>query len=156
MELEKTSCCNKQNAVAIEKSPSAKNGFMSFLSTALLILLPKCPFCVAAYSGAILMFLDIENEALIPFFTHAKPVLGVIIIILITLNYNPKKSKVALTVSITALILILLSTYLNISIVPDWVIYIGFLFGAWYNGNFKSFFNFLTSNKLVKAFKNNN
>ena len=154
MELEKTSCCSSQKAVAIKKEPSFKSGLMSFLSTALIIVLPKCPFCVAAYSGAILMFFDIENEALTPLFLHGKPVLGLVIIALIAFNYNAKKSKIALTVSILAFVLLLLSTYGNISLVPNWVLYLGFLFGAWYNGNFRYFYNFLKSSRLAKALKN--
>ena len=99
------------------------------------------------------MFFEIENEALVPFFTHAKPVLGIVIIALITFNYNVKKSKVALMISVTALGLLLISTYEHIRLVPDWIIYLAFLFGAWYNGNFRYFYNFLKSSRLVKAIR---
>ncbi|TVZ27135.1 hypothetical protein JM83_2158 [Gillisia sp. Hel_I_86] len=153
MESENTSCCNSQETAVLKKAHTFKSGLMSFLSTALIIVLPKCPFCVAAYSGAILMFFDVENEALIPFFLHGKPVLGVVIIALIFFNFNTKKSKIALSISIFALILLLLSTYGNIRLVPDWIIYIGFLFAVWYNGNFRYFYNFLKTSKLAKALK---
>ena len=154
MKSENIPCCNSQEAVVLKKAPSFKNGLMSFLSTALIIVMPKCPFCVATYSGALLMFFDIENEALIPFFLHGKPVLGLIIIALIFFNYNAKKSKIALSISISALILLLLSTYGDIRLVLDWIIYAGFLFAAWYNGNFRYFYNFLKTNKLTKSLKN--
>ena len=146
MTTKKTLCCNSQSQeIKLEKSPSAKRGLASFFSTLLIIVLPKCPFCVAAYSGAILMFFDLENKDLVPFFLHAKPVLGVIIIALIVFNYNVKKSKIALSVASIAFVLLILSTYYYITIVPDIVIYIAFLFAAWYNGNFKYFYKFLKS-----------
>ena len=71
-----TPCCSNSDSVGVKKTTSFKNGFMSFVSSALIIILPKCPFCVAAYSGAILMFFNIENEVLVPFFFHGKPFLG--------------------------------------------------------------------------------
>jgi len=150
---ETKSCCNGQEAITLKEAPSLKNGVLSFFSTALIIVMPKCPFCVAAYSGSILMFLNIENEALVPWFKNGKPVLGLIIIALIAFNYNAKKSKVALTVTVISFMVLLLSTYGNIRLVPDWIIYLGFVFGAWYNGNFRYFYRFIMSSTLVKAFK---
>ena len=141
---------DRDNAIAIKKEPSFKSGIFSFLSSLLIIILPKCPFCVAAYSGAILMFFDIENKALIPIFFHGKPVLGLIIILLIAFNYNKKKSKIALGVAGLAFVVLLLSTYKNIVLAPDGVIYAAFLFAAWYNGNFKYFYNFLIKRLFKK------
>lgn len=149
MESEKTPCCNTGEGVAVKKTSSFKSGFMSFLSTALIIVLPKCPFCIAAYSGAILMFFDIEITALQPIADHGKPVLGLIIIALIAFNYNVKKSKVALGIAILAMVLLLLSTYGNVHILPEWLIYAGFFFAAWYNGNFRYFYRFLKSGRPV-------
>ena len=91
-----TPCCSNSDSVGVKKTTSFKNGFMSFVSSALIIILPKCPFCVAAYSGAILMFFNIENQVLVPFFFHGKPFLGFTIILLILLNYTKEKSKIAL------------------------------------------------------------
>ena len=145
MEDKKTSCCHTQEVVQVSKAPSFKSGLMSFLSTALIIILPKCPFCIAAYSGAILMFFDIEIAALQPVADHGKPVLGLIIIALIAFNYNVKKSKVALAIAILAMGFLLLSVYGKIHILPEWLIYCGFFFAAWYNGNFKYFYSFLKS-----------
>ncbi|WP_224491619.1 hypothetical protein [Robertkochia flava] len=147
MKAEKTSCCNAEKVVAVKKAPSFKSGFMSFLSTALIIIIPKCPFCIAAYAGSLLLFFDIEIMALQPVVDHGKPVLGLIIICLIAFNYNVKKSKVALGIAITAFAILLLATYANIHLLPEWLIYLAFFFAAWYNGNFKYFYSFLKSGK---------
>ena len=74
-------------------SNSSKTGFMSILTTSLMIILPKCPFCIAAYSGALLMFFDVDNMALVPIFTHLKPFLGFSILVLIVLNFKKDKSR---------------------------------------------------------------
>lgn len=95
------------------------------------------------------MFFDIEITALQPIADHGKPVLGLIIIALIAFNYNVKKSKVALGIAILAIVLLLLSTYGNVHILPEWLIYAGFFFAAWYNGNFRYFYRFLRSGRPV-------
>lgn len=148
-----TPCCSNSDSVGVKKTTSFKNGFMSFVSSALIIILPKCPFCVAAYSGAILMFFNIENQVLVPFFFHGKPFLGFTIILLILLNYTKEKSKIALSISITSFITLLLVNYANIRLVPNWIIYTGFLFAVWYNGNFRYFYNFIKTSKLSVALK---
>ncbi|THD68861.1 hypothetical protein E7Z59_00595 [Robertkochia marina] len=149
MKPEKTSCCNAEKAVAVKNAPTFKSGFMSFLSTALIIIIPKCPFCIAAYAGSILMFFDIEIMALQPIVDHGKPVLGLIIIALIAFNYNVKKSKVALGIALAAMTVLLLTTYGKVYIVPEWMIYLAFFFAAWYNGNFKYFYSFLRRGRQV-------
>jgi len=150
-----SSCCSTAatapKEVVLEKQPSAKNGIMSFLSTLLIILIPKCPFCIAAYTGAFMLFFDIDNKTLFPYFQHAKPVLGIIILLLIAFNYNPKKSKVALAIVSVALSLLLASTYLQIYILPDGLVYIGFFFAAWYNGNFRYFYRYIKSLKWFQT-----
>jgi len=143
MEIEKAPCCKTKPIIILGKSPSKKNGFVSFLSTVLLILLPKCPFCIAAYSGAFMMFFDIDNAALVPVFIHLKPLLGLFVLGSILFNYKGKKSQTAIIIVLTALILLLLDSYGNISLLPIWIIYTAFFFGAWFNGNFQYFYRFL-------------
>ncbi len=143
MEIEKAPCCKTKPIIILEKSPSKKNSFVSFLSTVLLILLPKCPFCIAAYSGAFMMFFDIDNAALVPVFIHLKPLLGLFVLGSILFNFKGKKSQTAIIIVLTALILLLLDSYGNISLLPIWIIYTAFFFGAWFNGNFQYFYRFL-------------
>ncbi|MGB5203151.1 hypothetical protein [Eudoraea sp.] len=141
MENIKSTCCKKVHTPS--KLASGSKGFISFISTLLLILLPKCPFCVIAYTGAILMFFDIDNSQLAPFLLHAKPILGTIVVLMILLNNRGRKTFIATIISGTALVLLILSAYLNIQIIPEWALYTSFVFAIWYNGNFEYFFRYL-------------
>lgn len=129
----------------MHKKPSKKGGFLSFVSAALIILLPKCPFCIAAYSGAFMMFYEVDPASLAPIFTHVKPLLGLFVLTSILLNFKGRRSKVAVVITVLAFSFLLLEVYLNVHLIPSWIIYLGFFFGAWYNGNFVHFYRFLKS-----------
>ncbi|MGB5820582.1 MAG: hypothetical protein WBG90_13950 [Saonia sp.] len=141
MEAVKSSCC-KNKLIPVRKA-SGSNGTLSIFSTILMILLPKCPLCITAYMGAILMFFDIETSQMGPFLLHAKPVLGIIILIMILLNNKGRKTVVAFCVALTALLLLVLSTYFYIAVVADAVLYVVFFLAIWYNGNFECFYRFI-------------
>ena len=141
--------CHADKIVS-SSNQSDKRGFLSIISTILLIILPKCPFCIAAYSSALLLFFDIDNVTIIPFLTHLKPFLGALIWVLIILNYKKEKSPLAITLASIALIVLFFNVYWNMFLVSNNYIYLIFLFAAWYNGNFKSFYYYLRD-KLVKV-----
>ncbi|MDX1314119.1 MAG: hypothetical protein R3356_01340, partial [Eudoraea sp.] len=138
MEIAKTKCCTNNKSKKINAGDGA-----SMLTTALLILAPKCPFCVMAYTGSILMFFDIESSAIMPYVQHIKPALGALILLIIVLNNRGRKTAIALSIGITAMILLLLSNYSMMPVVPEWLLYCTFFFAAWYNGNFEFFYRFL-------------
>jgi len=143
MESQKTPCCKTKPIIVLEKTPSGRNGFISFLSTALIIILPKCPFCIAAYSGAFLMFFEVDNAALVPVFLHLKPLLGLLVLASILLNFKGRKSRISILIVALAFGFLLVTTYTKVYLIPNWVIYSAFFFGAWYNGNFEYFYRFL-------------
>lgn len=147
MATDETTCCKAKPVMTIDKKPSKKGGFLSFVSAALIILLPKCPFCIAAYSGAFMMFYEVDSASLAPIFTHIKPILGLFVLTSILLNFKGRKSKVAVMITAASFSLLLLEVYLNIHVIPTWIIYLGFFLGAWYNGNFVHFYRFLKSKK---------
>ncbi len=142
MEITKTGCC--KNKSHIPKKVEAANGSMSFLSTILLILIPKCPLCMTAYMSAMVLFFDIEYTTLVPVLLHTKPVMGLLIITMILLNRKDKRTVIALAIAGIALTFLVLKTYYGLALLmPDWVIYIAFIFAIWYNGNFKYFYRFI-------------
>ena len=141
MEAIKSKCC-KTGSTPI-KAQSAKGGPLSLLSTALLILLPKCPLCFTAYLSAAGLFIDVDNKELAPFLLHAKPLLGVVILIMILLNRRGKRTLISLAVCLVALTFLILQTYFMSPILPDWIIYTAFVMAIWYNGNFQYFFRFV-------------
>lgn len=149
METIKTTCC-KTKFVAPSKKVDVANGSMSFLSTILLILIPKCPLCLTAYMSAMVLFFDIEYATLVPVLLHTKPFMGLLIITMILLNKKDKRTLIALAIAGLALTFLILKTYFGIALfMPDWIIYIAFIFAIWYNGNFQYFYRFIKSSKIA-------
>jgi len=150
MEITKTSCC--KNKLHTPKKVEAANGSMSFLSTILLILIPKCPLCMTAYMSAMVMFFDIEYATLVPVLLHTKPVMGILIIAMILLNRKDQRTLVSLGMAGVALTFLILKTYFGLALLmPDWIIYIAFIFAIWYNGNFQYFYRFVRFGSKEKA-----
>ena len=141
MEAVKSNCC-KTNTARLKKSGGA-GGSMSVLSTMLLILLPKCPLCFAGHLSVMALFFDVENEQLVPILIHAKPLLGIIIIALILFNQRGRRTWISLGIATVAMVFLVLKTYFDTAVLPDWLIYTTFFFSIWYNGNFKYFYRFI-------------
>ncbi|NHF59873.1 hypothetical protein FK220_011015 [Flavobacteriaceae bacterium TP-CH-4] len=141
METVETGCCKTKRSS--QNKMSGANGSMSFLSTVLLILLPKCPLCLTAYMSAVVLFFDIDNAQLAPFLLHAKPVMAILIILLILLNRKDRRTLVSLSISVVALGFLIGKTYYNTAVFPDWLLYTAFVFAIWYNGNFRYFYRFI-------------
>jgi len=135
-------CCKTK--LQTPKTRQAANGSMSFLSTLLLILVPKCPLCMTAYMSAMVLFFDIEYTTLVPVLLHTKPIMGLVIIIMIILNRKDKRTLISLAISGISMAFLVLKTYYETALwLPDWSIYVAFIFAIWYNGNFKYFYRFI-------------
>ena len=141
MESAGTKCC-KTKIVPGGRAAGA-NGSMSFLSTLLLILIPKCPLCLTAYMSAMVLFFDIDNGQLVPILLHAKPVMGAVILLMILLNRRGKRTWISLGLAAVAMTLLILKTYYATPLLPDWLLYTVFIFAIWYNGNFQYFYRFI-------------
>ena len=145
MESAGTKCC-KTKIVPGGRAAGA-NGSMSFLSTLLLILIPKCPLCLTAYMSAMVLFFDIDNGQLVPILLHAKPVMGAVILLMILLNRRGKRTWISLGLAAVAMTLLILKTYYATPLLPDWLLYTVFIFAIWYNGNFQYFYRFIRFGK---------
>lgn len=145
MEPAGTKCCKTK--IIPRNRVAGTQGSMSFLSTLLLILIPKCPLCMTAYMSAMVMFFDIDNEHLVPVLLHAKPVMGALILLMILLNQRGKRTWISLGLASTAMVLLVLKTYYATPLLPDWLLYTVFIFAIWYNGNFQYFYRFVRFGK---------
>jgi hypothetical protein len=141
MEITKTACCKTK--LRAPKKVVATSGSMSFLSTILLILIPKCPLCMTAYMSAMVLFFDVEYSTLVPVLLHTKPTMGIIIVTMILLNRKDKRTWISLGIASIALGFLISTTYYNMAVLPDWSLYIAFIFAIWYNGNFQYFYRFI-------------
>jgi len=112
---------------------------ISFLSSLMIMILPKCAFCVMAYSSAIAMcggpdmYLKENNWA-----SYIPLGLSVIIISMLFLNWRGSRTKYALTIAIIGFGFILLTHQLFFD---SFYYYIGaglLFFGIWFNGSFYS------------------
>lgn len=122
----------------------------SFLSSALVILIPKCPFCIMAYSSAISvcggqsMYMESNNwVSFIPI------ILAVAVFVFIALNSRGRRTFVAKSVALVSILLILLSHQLIIESVYYDLGSIGLLISIWINGSLLHFSNFI-ANRISK------
>ena len=112
----------------------------SFFSAILIILIPKCPFCIMAYSSAITIcggqdiYMNSNNwVSFIPL------VLSVVVLGMIFLNQRGIKTWIALSIALLSATLIVLSHQLIVPSTFYNVGGIGLLMAAWLNGNLWSF-----------------
>ena len=122
----------------------------SFFSSILVILLPKCPFCIMAYSSAITVcggqsiYMDANNWV-----SYIPLILSFAILCLILLNHRGKRTWLAASVATLSISSILLSHQLVIAPVFYDLGGAGLLIAIWMNGSLLHFSDFL-SGKLLK------
>ena len=114
----------------------------TWLPALLVAILPKCPFCIMAYSGAITLC---SGTTMYPNSAGSSAYLAIglalAVLFSILANFKGKKTYVALGISSFAVLLIVSSQFYYISSTQY---YIGtglLLFGIWYNGSFFHFYN---------------
>ena len=76
--------------------------------------------------------------------------MGVLIIVMILLRRKDKRTFVSLGIASIGLLLIVLTTYFHMVLVPNWMVYTAFVFAIWYNGNFQYFIKFLKRESKTK------
>lgn len=121
-------------------SNNKKASRSSLLSAFLVILLPKCPFCVMAYTSALTicggsdMYYTQNNWV-----SYIPLVLCVVIVVMIAVNNRGIRTRWALMAALSGSILILLTHQLVISASYYAVGASLLLIAIWMNGSFLSF-----------------
>jgi hypothetical protein len=121
-------------------------GNSSIFSMLLVILIPKCPFCIMAYTSAISMcggadmYFSQNNWV-----SYIPIVLSLVVIALIFMNRRGKRTNVALALATVGFILILLTHQLILTAVWYNAGTILLLLAIWLNGSFSSFVSSIKS-----------
>ncbi len=113
----------------------------AWLPAFLLAILPKCPFCIMAYSGAMslcsgkMIFPNAESSS--SYF-----ILGLSFIILlgILLNNKGKRTWIAAAITTIGILLLSISQFYSISEALYYTSVALLFFGIWFNGSFYYFY----------------
>lgn len=140
--------CKSCNSYA---KPTSNSGY-SWISGILLAVIPKCPFCLLAYSST--MMLCGEGSIINSSATHISPItivltslLGILTLIGIFLNKRGKRTLYALMMALFGMSLLISSVLLGGG---ELLYYIGtsiVFIAIWFNGSMFWFVNKLMKNK---------
>lgn len=137
-------CCPKsKNNIRL----TPRGGF--FLTLAIAIL-PKCPFCLMAYSGAITLCSGKKIVSDPTITSYISLGLALLVLISIVFNYRRHKTPMALFLATVGISLLFLSEWI---LGDERIYYLGgsfLLFGVWFNGSFL----YIYKNILLKNLNN--
>ena len=135
MSLTRTTC-----ACPSKKKKHAK-GKYSILSGILIALIPKCPYCILAYSSAITMCSGTKLYAHTPSWTsYLLLALAVLTILFIIMNYKGKRTIIAASLAALGSLLMLTSQFYTFDINHYYIGTFLLLFGVWVNASFRFFY----------------
>lgn len=130
------SCSNNTNC------KRTKEHKFSWLPAIIIAVLPKCPFCIMAYSGAVSMC---SGKMLFP---NADAYSGYIIVGLsllvlfgILLNNKGMRTWFATLIASLGIILLIISQFFYLSQSIYYLACFVLFFGIWFNGSFGYFYN---------------
>ena len=136
MERSCTNCKTKSTSTLLNRS--------SWLSALLVILIPKCPFCVMAYTSAITicggsdMYFGENNWV-----SYIPVLMAGAIIFFIMLNHRGNRTYYAMTVALGGFSMIVLTLQLALDAAFLHVGSVLLFSSIWMNGSFLSFFSAL-------------
>lgn len=147
--------CSTRSACFARK----RNVWVSWLPGILIAILPKCPFCLMAYSGAVTLC---SGSTLYPnagsYAIYITGILSLFVLFIICLNYKGKQTLKSFSITLIGIVILLTSQFI---IIDQYLYYLGaatMLFGIWYNGSFFYFYKkckysirdrFLNTNKIT-------
>ncbi len=118
------------------------NSNLSFLGALLITILPKCPFCIMAYSTAITVCSAKVVSPSAHWPSYISISLALLTLMIVLFNFKGRRTLISSLIIILGAILISYSELLSGS--PS-LYYLGgiiLLAGVWANGSFLFFFNF--------------
>ncbi len=123
----------------------------SWLPAVIVAVLPKCPFCVMAYSGAVTMCSGMKYPNIGSWNAYFSLGLAAFVLLSILLNRRGLRTWIALAITSLGILLLFTSQFMIISMSNYYLGVTLLFFGIWYNGSFIYFFKrfFLTFKKYI-------
>lgn len=121
------------------KCNAKKKRSYSWLPAVVVAILPKCPFCIMAYSGAVTMCSGMKYPHAGSFSAYLSLGLAAIVLLGILLNRRGRKTWRAFGLASLGILTLLVGQFFIIS-ATNYYLGVGLLFfGIWYNGSFTYF-----------------
>ena len=148
MQAEATLCkCPSERKVKIKNSP------LPFFSLLLIAILPKCPFCMLAYSTAITVCSTKAIAHTTGWASYVSISLVLITLIIVLYNFKGKRTLTAASLILLGTIFISYSELLSGSVTHYYIGSVALLIGVWANGSFLFFAKLLKAKFLKPASK---
>ena len=113
----------------------------SMISSVMIALIPKCPFCIMAYSSAITVCGGKSFQGYSPEWTSFISIsLAIVPLILILMNYRGKRTLVAFGILLSGILLIIYSEIITGNLTTYYYGGALLIFGIWYNSSFLFFY----------------
>ena len=126
---------------AIKKAKKEKKSISPLFTGILIAILPKCPYCILAYSSAITMCSGTKLYTQMPGWTsYLLLVLAALTLLFILLNYRGKRTIIAATLVGAGSLLMLTCQFYTFNINHYYIGTFLLLFGVWVNASFRFFY----------------
>ena len=134
------------------KCKNRKKTNLSWLPAIFIAILPKCPFCIMAYSGAMSMC---SGNMLFPnadaYSGYIIVGLSIIVLLGILLNHKGTRTWIAAFIACIGIGLLTISQFVSLSESLYYLASFILFFGIWFNGSFTYFYNKFSNKKLKQS-----
>ena len=126
---------------ASKKELKSNSSISPIFTGVLIAFIPKCPYCILAYSSAITMCSGAKVYTNAPSWTsYLLLVLAILTVLFILMNYKGRRTLIAATFASTGSLLMLASQFYTFDINHYYIGTFLLLFGVWVNASFRFFY----------------
>lgn len=134
-------CSQKSCSHSLDRKIKKKRSAFPILTGILIAILPKCPFCIAAYSSAIVLCSGTKLYHQAPDWTNFISIgLAVLTLIMILFNYRGKRTWFAASLVILGSLLIIRTELYTGELQEYYIGAFALLMGVWVNASFMFFY----------------
>ena len=131
---------SNQCGCGVKKTAKRRESTPSLITGLLIAIVPKCPYCILAYSSAITMCSGSKLYSHEPSWTsYLLIALAVLTVVFILLNYKGLRTIIAASLATSGSLLMLMSQFYTFEINHYYLGTFLLLFGIWVNASFRFF-----------------